>query len=379
DSCLRIADQDVSDGTLDINIPAASQVYTYVVKNNAGGALYARNSAHEMVNSEVVYTDPKYSQINKFAYTGLNTTWTKQMWHQSFPGDGTNITDYRPSAAHAQQFNQWGGTYSPASYTVWNNNNLAANPSRNAYGFSVRRATADGAAVSFTVDGKSAAVWGLLKDEANAADFSVAVDGEIVAASVSNLGAPGANACLYDTGALSGGGPHTLTLTKIGAAGQLDIGNAKIGYDFSDLHAAIRAFEASGTADDTHEVYRDALEVYEAPASSQAEIDRAAMLLKTLVFGADVSIQKTDKTNVTATCGIANNTDETLTVNLILAQYNGKGQLISVMRKDTAVQEALHIETIDMEMPEGSSGVVKAYIWDTALIPLCSDAAYSLQ
>ncbi|MDR1158238.1 MAG: hypothetical protein LBK75_08030 [Oscillospiraceae bacterium] len=378
DSCLRIADQDVSDGTLDVNIPAASQVYTYVIKNSAGSALYARNNVHEMVNSEVVYTDPKYSRINKFAYTGLNTTWTKQMWHQSFPGDGTDITAYRPSAAHAQQFNQWGGTYSPASYTVWNNNNLAANPSRNAYGFSVRRATVDGATVSFTFDGKSVAIWGLLKDETNAADFSVAVDGEVVTASVSNLGTPGVNACLYDTGSLNGDGPHTLTITKNGAAGQLDIGNAKIGYDFGGLHAAIKAFEAGGTADDTHEIYRNALEVYEAPVSSQAGIDRAAMLLRTLTFGADVSIQKTNKASVTATCGIANNTDEALTVNLILAQYNGRGQLQSVTRKDTAVQEALRVETIAMAIPEGLSGTVKAYIWDAAFEPLCSDATYRL-
>jgi len=378
DSCLRIADQNVSSGTLNVNIPAASQVYTYVIKNSAGTPLYTRNSANEMVSSEVVYSDPKYSQINKFAYAGLNTAWTKQMWHQSFPGDGTNITTYRPSAYHAQQFNQWGGTYSPATYTTWNNNNLAANPSRNAYGFSVRRATADGAAVNFKFNGESVAIWGLQKNEANAANFSVAINGKVVAASVSNLGTPGANACLYETGALPGDGPHTLTITKIGEAGQLDIGNAKIGYDFSALQAAILAYKASGAADLTQKAYLNALEVCAAPVTSQADINMAAALLSTLTLGTGVSIQKADSATVTATYGIANDTGGALAVNLVLAMYDDKGLMQSVILKDVTIQGAVGVEKIDMAIPEASKGRVKAFIWDASFAPLCPDAAFLL-
>jgi 3D (Asp-Asp-Asp) domain-containing protein len=377
DSCARLQNQNVSNGTLNVNITAASQVYTYVIKNSAGAPLYARTSSNGMVSSEIVYANPKYSTINKFAYTGLNTTWTKQMWHQSFPGDGTGKTAFLPSAAHALQFMQWSSTYNPRTYTQWASNLLAANPSRNAYGFSVRRATADGASVSFTFNGKSVAIWGLLKDAANAASFSVAVNGETVAANGSNLGTTGANACLYDTGPLNGDGPHTLTITKIGAAGQLDIGNAKIGYDISALYAAIQAYKASGTADLTHKTYLNAVNVYTAPVSSQADIDMAAALLTTLTYGTNVSIQKTGQSNVTAAYGIANDTGGALTVNLLLAIYNDKGQMLSVIHKDVTVQEDLSIEKMDMVIPAGSNGTVKAFIWDTSFIPLCPNAAFS--
>jgi hypothetical protein len=112
--------------------------------------------------------------------------------------------------------------------------------------------------------------------------------------------------------------------------------------------------------------------------SSQDEIDTAAALLTTLVFGTDVSIQKTGKAAVTATYDIANDTGGPLTVNLVLARYNDRGQLLSVARKGMDIQEALRVEKIVMDMPEGSSGTVKAYIWGASLRPLCSDATHVL-
>jgi hypothetical protein len=380
DSCLRLADQDVSGGALSVNMPSASQVCTYVIKNSEGKSLYARDSVSEMVSSEVVCADAKYSRINKFAYTDIDASWIKQMWHQSFPGDGTGKTAYLPSAGHAQQFSQWGGTYSPQAYTAWSGGSLADNPSHNAYGFSVRRATADGAEASFTFNGKSVAIWGLQKDAANAASFSVAVDGDIVAAGASNLGEPGANAQLYATGALSGDGPHTLTITKIGAAGQLDIGNAKIGYDFSGLAAAIQAYEGWGEADYAHEEYRNALAAYSAPVSSQEDIDEAAGRLTALVFGTRVLfVQKTGSDGITATYGIKNNTGGAFAASLILALYGEDGQLRRVVSRSVALQGLSSVEKIAMSVPEGTNGSVRAYIWDKSFKPLGPGGHISLE
>jgi len=218
----------------------------------------------------------------------------------------------------------------------------------------------------------------LQKGAADAASFSVAVDGEIVAANVSNLGTAGANALLFDTGAIGGDGPHTLTITKIGAAGQLDIGNARIGYDFAGLHDAIQAYKASAGADFANELYLNALEIYAAPVSTQAEIDMAALLLKTLATGSNASVQKTGKGVATATYGIANKTGAALTVNLILATYDGAGKMKSLTIKPVTVLEELSIEYIEAEIPGGAGGMIKAFIWDTSFIPICADAAYIL-
>ena len=233
DSCVRIADQDVSNGTLNVNL-SSDQIYTYVIRNDEGESLFDRDVTFNKVNSEVVCTDAaRYSSINKFSYEGLNSDWTKQMWHQPFPIDSLGNSVFTPSGDFALHYMSWESRYAPTNYTTWTASMLANNPSRNAYGYSVRRAVTDGASVSFTFDGDGAAIWGLQKDGARAATFSVELDGALVAANLSNAGVNGTNACLYDTGSIFGDGPHTITVTKIGANGELDIGNALIRYEWA--------------------------------------------------------------------------------------------------------------------------------------------------
>jgi hypothetical protein len=221
--------------------------------------------------------------------------------------------------------------------------------------------------MSFTFSGKSVAIWGLLKDVSNSANFSVAIDGEIVAASVSNQGTSGANALLYDTGALNGDGPHTLVITKIGATGQLDIGNARIGYDYSALYAAIKDIEAIETADYTNKVYLNALDVYTAPALSQADIDKATSLLITSFYGI-VSYTISDNT-VTKVKVAAANTG----ASIFVAIYDNAGRLINIWNNDAVVG------IYEYEVNLNLTGAAKArvFLWDENYIPLCDAKSIS--
>ena len=236
DSCVARPDQDVSGGVLNVSL-SSDQIYTYVIKNDADEPIYTKNRSYEIVNSEVVYKEgSSYSQIDKFQYSGSGV-WAETTWHELFPTDPFTL-----------KYFSWENTYRPTYYTMPTTTIIQNNPSYNAYDHSVRRATADGASATFRFDGNSASIWGLLKSTADAATFSVELDGEVVAENLTNEGTAGANARLFDTGILFSDGPHTLTITKIGAGGTLDIGNAKIGNEVSPLYALAKTCDAVDAA-----------------------------------------------------------------------------------------------------------------------------------
>jgi hypothetical protein len=200
----------------------------------------------------------------------------------------------------------------------------------------------------------------LQKNEADAANFSVAIDGVTVAPDLSNLGTSGANARLFESGPLSGDGPHTLTITKIGAIGQLDIGNARVGYDFSALYAAIKAYESVEGADLTDEVYLNALEVYTSPVSSQAAIDMAASVLPTKNGVLNYSINGGAVVNikVAATSSSAS---------IFIAAYNDAGLLTKLWHGDAAAGVSGH----NVNLSLAGASKVKVFLWDSDFVPLC--------
>ena len=272
----RMADIDVSDGTLPVNLVNKS-VTTYKITNENGLALFEDPIVYKMVNNEAMFAlntganvgaqtaiqayidSGRYTDLNKFNYKRADGT-----------TNGSNVTNATAIS------NGWSYITSGVSA---------------AYGASVRRASANDASLSFKFDSERFVLLG--QKLSTGGEFSVKVDGvdQGVFSTVSDT--TDNNAALFDTGVLSGGGTHTIEIIKVGATGTISVSGAKLGYvaldapaDRSGLRAAYEevseamdglnpAYYTQKSWEALEDAFSYASDIMGTPDAAQDEVDYA--------------------------------------------------------------------------------------------------------